>query len=50
MPSAPFTVALIQDGVAPTRGETLDRTITSIREAQARGAQVICLKDLFDAP
>ena len=50
MPSAPFTVALIQDGVAPTRGETLDRTITSIREAQARGAQVICLKELFDAP
>jgi len=50
MPSAPFTVALIQDGVAPTRRETLERTITRIRAAHARGAQVICLKELFDAP
>ena len=50
MPSAPFTVALIQDGVAPTKAETLERTIFSVREAHARGAQVICLKELFDAP
>ena len=50
MPAAPFTVALIQDGVAPTKAETLERTITSVREAQAHGAQVICLKELFDAP
>ncbi len=47
---APFTVALIQDGVAPTRGETLERTVTAIRSAHALGAQVICLKELFDAP
>ncbi len=50
MPAAPFTVALIQDGVAPTKAETLERTITAIRNAHARGAQVICLKELFDAP
>jgi N-carbamoylputrescine amidase len=50
MPAAPFTVALIQDGVAPTKAETLERTIASIRDAHARGAQVICLKELFDAP
>jgi len=50
MPAAPFTVALIQDGVAPTKVETLERTIVSIRSAHARGAQVICLKELFDAP
>lgn len=50
MPAAPFTIALIQDGVAPTKAETLERTITAIRDAHARGAQVICLKELFDAP
>jgi len=50
MTAAPFTVALIQDGVGPTRGETLERTIASIRAAHARGAQVVCLKELFDAP
>jgi len=47
---APFTVALIQDGVAPSKGETLARTIASIRAAHERGAQVVCLKELFDAP
>jgi N-carbamoylputrescine amidase len=50
MTAAPFTVALIQDGVAASKAETLERTITSIRDAHERGAQVICLKELFDAP
>jgi len=50
MPAAPFTVALMQDGVAPTRAETLERTVAKVREAHARGAQLICLKELFDAP
>lgn len=50
MTAGPFTVALIQDGVAPTRAETLERTIARIRDAHSRGAQVICLKELFDAP
>ena len=50
MATAPFTVALIQDGVAATRAQTLALTITRIRAAHARGAQVICLKELFDAP
>jgi N-carbamoylputrescine amidase len=50
MPAAPFCVALIQDGVAPTKAETLERTMASIRAAHGRGAQVICLKELFDAP
>lgn len=47
---APFTVALIQDGVAPTAAETLERTVVAIRDAHAQGAQVICLKELFNAP
>jgi N-carbamoylputrescine amidase len=50
MSSAPFTVALIQDGIAPTRAETLERTVAKVRDAHARGAQVICLKELFDSP
>ncbi|HEY3286147.1 MAG TPA: carbon-nitrogen hydrolase [Gemmatimonadaceae bacterium] len=50
MSPAPFTVALIQDGVAPTKAATLEQTIARIRDAHGRGAQVICLKELFDAP
>ena len=50
MPSAPFTVALIQDDATSDRDETLAATEASIREAAGRGAQVICLKELFNAP
>jgi N-carbamoylputrescine amidase len=49
-PRAPFTVALIQDGVASTTEATLAATETRIRAAHAKGAQVICLKELFNAP
>ena len=47
---APFTVAIIQDGVEPTAAATLVATERRIRDAAARGAQVICLKELFNAP
>jgi N-carbamoylputrescine amidase len=47
---APFTVALVQDGVAATPEATLVATEARIRDAHARGAQVICLKELFNAP
>ncbi len=51
MPSrAPFTVALIQDGVSSTAAGTLAATEECIRGAHAKGAQVICLKELFNAP
>jgi hypothetical protein len=46
----PFTVAVIQDGVAPSADATLAATVTRIRDAHARGAQIICLKELFNAP
>jgi N-carbamoylputrescine amidase len=49
-PRAPFTVALIQDGVASTTEATLASTEARIRAAHAKGAQVICLKELFNAP
>jgi N-carbamoylputrescine amidase len=44
------TVGLIQDAVTGDQSATLADTITRIREAAKRGAQVICLKELFNAP
>ena len=48
--TTPFTIGLIQDGVAGDRAATLAASVARIREAAARGAQIICLKELFDAP
>ncbi|MEX2181229.1 MAG: carbon-nitrogen hydrolase [Gemmatimonadaceae bacterium] len=45
-----FTVAVIQDGVADSAAATLAATIGRIRAAAARGAQIVCLKELFNAP
>jgi len=50
MSRAPFTVALIQDAVTGDPTQTLAATIARIREAAAKGAQIICLKELFNAP
>jgi N-carbamoylputrescine amidase len=47
---APFTVAIIQDGVESTASATLVATEQRIRDAAGKGAQVICLKELFNAP
>ena len=46
----PVTVGLIQDAVDGDSMQTLAGTIARIREAATRGAQVICLKELFNAP
>lgn len=46
----PFTVALIQDGVLDTAEATVAASIVRIRDAAAKGAQIICLKELFNAP
>ena len=46
----PFTIACIQDGVLADRSASVDATVVRIRDAHTRGAQVICLKELFDAP
>ena len=50
MTSAPFTVGIIQDSASADPVATLDATVVRIREAAARGAQIICLKELFNAP
>ena len=50
MPRAPFTVGLIQDAATADVAANLARSEERIREAAARGAHVICLKELFSAP
>jgi N-carbamoylputrescine amidase len=50
MTTTPFTVGIIQDAASNDPAATLEATIGRIREAARRGAQVICLKELFNAP
>ena len=50
MPRAPFTIGLIQDHATADARENLARTERQVREAASRGAQIICLKELFNAP
>ena len=50
MPNRPFTVGLIQDSASSDMRATVDAAVTRIREAAALGAQIICLKELFNAP
>jgi N-carbamoylputrescine amidase len=47
---APFTVGIIQDAATDDLKATVDATIQRIREAAKRGAQIVCLKELFNAP
>ena len=50
MTNRPFTVGIIQDSASPDAQATLERSVALVREAAARGAQIICLKELFNAP
>lgn len=50
MTRAPFTVGLVQDAAGSDRDANLASSISAIREAHRRGAQIICLKELFNAP
>jgi len=51
MPNAPFTVGLVQEfaGSRDTAAN-LERAIVGVRRAHERGAQIICLQELFNAP
>ncbi len=44
------SVGLIQETASDDRAANLDRTIVKIREAASRGAQIISLQELFNAP
>lgn len=50
MSNSPFTIGLIQDAAGPDVAANVDRAVEQIREAASRGAQIICLKELFNAP
>ena len=46
----PFTVGLIQAAVSDDIAANVRHAQDKIREAASRGAQIICLQELFDAP
>ena len=50
MSTRPFTVGLVQETASPDREENLRRQTERVREAQAKGAQIVCLQELFNAP
>ncbi len=45
-----FTVGIIQDTASADTAATIEASIAHVREAAKRGAQIVCLKELFDAP
>lgn len=45
-----FKIGLVQRPVAADREETIREHERAIREAAGRGAQIVCLQELFDAP
>lgn len=49
MSREPFSVGIIQDAVAATPAETVERAVTRIRDAANRGAQIVCLQEMFNS-
>jgi N-carbamoylputrescine amidase len=45
-----FTIGLIQDHASGDANDNLARSERLVREAARRGAQIVCLKELFNAP
>src|SRR6202162_429578 len=45
-----FTVGIIQEAVTSDVDKNVERAIARIREAAERGAQIVCLQELFNAP
>ncbi|MDQ2767185.1 MAG: acyltransferase, partial [Gemmatimonadota bacterium] len=50
MADSPFTIGLVQQAVSPNKATAIDDAERGIREAAKRGAQIVCLQELFDAP
>src|SRR5919205_2655122 len=48
--TAPFTVGIIQDSASDDMAAVIASTEARVREAARRGAQIVCLKELFNAP
>ncbi len=50
MPRSAFTIGIIQDHATPDVAANVARAEAHVRDAARRGAQVVCLKELFNAP
>jgi N-carbamoylputrescine amidase len=50
MSKEPFTVGVVQDTAGADATAALAVATARIRDAAARGAQIVCLKELFNAP
>ena len=48
MASKPFTIGIVQDHATDDVAANVARAVALIRDAAAKGAQVICLKELFN--
>ena len=48
--NSPFTIGIIQDHASGDVAANVARAEQLVRAAAARGAQIICLKELFNAP
>jgi len=48
--NTPVTVGLIQEAVTANSSDNIERAVERVREAAARGAQIISLQELFNAP
>ena len=45
-----FTVGIVQEAVTTDVGKNVERAEARIREAADKGAQIVCLQELFNAP
>jgi N-carbamoylputrescine amidase len=50
MAQQPFTIGLVQMAVPANREAAIDAAIARVRDAARRGAQIVCLPELFNAP
>jgi N-carbamoylputrescine amidase len=50
MSSKTFTIGLVQQACTERRDENIDRAVAGVREAARRGAQIVCLQELFASP
>src|SRR6188508_1752325 len=48
--TTPFTIGIIQDQASSDVAANLQRTERLVREAARKGAQIVCLKELFQSP
>ncbi|HEU4631442.1 MAG TPA: carbon-nitrogen hydrolase [Gemmatimonadaceae bacterium] len=49
MTQQPFTIGIIQDHATSDTAANVARAVELVREAARRGAQIVCLKELFNA-